>query len=108
MAVQHIVLFRFPEPFSDTDAKEMRDMISDWPERIGGFRRLRLGSDLNEGARTRGFQYLLHTEHDDVPALRAYQQHPVHQMFFRWVVDHECEVIAFDYEITPDTCIQPE
>lgn len=105
MSVQHVVLFRFPEPLDDAAAKEMRRMVEEWPERIGGFEALRFGTDLNDGARTRGYEFLLLTEHPDVASLRAYQQHPVHLAFADWVFARGCEVIAFDYEIDSATTV---
>jgi hypothetical protein len=108
VSVQHVVLFRFPEPLEEAEAKEMRGYVEEWPARIGGFERLRFGTDLNDGARARGYQFLLLTEHADVAALRAYQQHPVHLAFSDWVFSRGCEVIAFDYELGPDTVIGHE
>ena len=107
MAVQHVVLFRFPHPLGPAESAEMRALVAAWPERIGGFRAVRFGTDLNGGARARGFQFLLVTEHDDVAGLRAYQQHPVHLAFADWVFSRGCEVIAFDYELGTDTVLVP-
>ncbi len=106
--VQHVVLFRFPAPLGAEDAREMRGMVAAWPEQIGGFRRLRFGTDLNGGARSREYQFLLLTEHDDVPTLRAYQQHPVHLAFAEWVFSRGCEVIAFDYLLDEESVLGPE
>lgn len=103
--IQHVVLFRFPESFGETGAAELRSKVSRWPAEIGGFRQLRLGADLNDGQRARGYQFLLYTEHDGVDGLRAYQQHPVHLAFADWVRERGGEVLAFDYELTADTVI---
>lgn len=108
MTVQHVVLFAFPDPLPAAEAERMRAMISAWPEQIGGFARLRFGTDLNQGERARGNQYLLLTEHADLPALRAYQQHPVHLEFAAWVRDRGCQVTAFDYELDDGTCLVTE
>lgn len=108
MTVQHVVLFRFPAPLGRDEAEEMRDLVAGWPGQIGGFRRLRFGTDLNDGARSRGFQFLLLTEHDDEPELRAYQQHPVHLAFADWVFSRDCEVLAFDYQLDPTTVVLAE
>ncbi|CAN5366393.1 hypothetical protein BH10ACT8_BH10ACT8_14680 [soil metagenome] len=104
--LQHVVLFAFPEDLNDTDAAEMRRQITSWPELIGGFRSLRFGSDLT-GARTRGHQYLLYMEFDSAVELVAYQQHPVHQVFLAWIIEHNCTPLAFDYELTSGTVIWP-
>ena len=106
MTLQHIILFSFPEELSDADAADMRAQIEAWPERIGGFGAIRFGRDLTD-ERTRGYQYLLYTEFDDLDALRTYQQHKVHQHFLRWVLDRSCTPLAFDYDLTPDTQIWP-
>jgi hypothetical protein len=105
MSLQHVVLFRFPEPLDDAQAGEMRALVQEWPDRIGGFERLRFGTDLSDGARARGYQFLLLTEHADQAALTAYQQHPVHLAFGDWVYSRGCEVIAFDYQLGPDTVL---
>lgn len=104
MTLQHIVLFSFPQELSDDDAAEMRRHIEAWPGAIPGFRALRFGRDLT-GARTRGHQYLLYTEFDDEESLVAYQQHPVHQQFLRWVLSHDCTPLAFDYHLDGRTVI---
>ena len=106
MTLQHIVLFAFAEELDHADAAEMRSQIEAWPDEIGGFGAIRFGRDVT-GARTRGHQYLLYTEFRDVPALAAYQQHPVHQHFLKWVLDHGCTPLAFDFELNQDTVIWP-
>jgi hypothetical protein len=103
MSLQHVVLFRFPEPLDDVRAREMRALVEEWPGRIGEFERLRFGTDLSDGERARGYQFLLLTEHKDTASLAAYQQHPVHLAFGEWVYSRGGEVIAFDYELGPET-----
>jgi hypothetical protein len=100
--LQHIVLFSYPEELSTEDAAEMRRQIEAWPGVIPGITALRFGRDLT-GERTRGYQYLLYTEFDDEDTLRAYQGHPVHQQFLRWVLDHDCTPLAFDFHLTDQT-----
>jgi hypothetical protein len=106
MTVQHVVLFAFAEDLSAAQAQEMRDHVESWPELIGQINAIRLGSDLT-GARTRGHQYLLYTEFDSVELLHRYQQHPVHQKFLAWVLDHDCTPLAFDYLLDHTTIIWP-
>jgi hypothetical protein len=105
MGVQHVVLFQFPAPLSEEDERQMHAMVAEWPKAIGGFTKLRLGVDLNEGERAQGYQYLLHSEHPDEAGLRAYQADPVHQEFSRWVHARECRVLAFDYELDSTTVL---
>src|SRR5690348_4856085 len=104
MTLQHIVLFSFPEEPSEQVAKEMRDHVVGWCGVIPGIRVMRFGRDLTE-ARTRGYQYLLYMEFDNEDDLRAYQQHPVHQRFLQWVIDHRVTPLAFDYHLTDDTVL---
>jgi hypothetical protein len=104
MSLQHVVLFSFPEDLGPEDDAEMRRQVAAWPELIGGMTVVRLGRSIDE-SRTRGYQYLLHTEFPDVPALRAYQQHPVHQDFLRWVLDRNCTPLAFDYPLDETTVV---
>lgn len=102
MAIQHIVLFQFPAPLSAEDDSTIRARVADWPAAIGGFRRLRFGSDLT-GARAAGYHYLLVTEFDDDEALRRYSAHPVHRSFVDWVHQKGSRELAFDYHLTPET-----
>lgn len=106
MALQHIVLFAFAADLVDADADEMRRQIQSWPQEIGDINAIRFGADIT-GARTKGHQYLLYTEFDDSAALQAYREHPVHQKFLKWVMDHGCIPLAFDYEINENTVIWP-
>jgi hypothetical protein len=106
MTLQHIVLFAFAQNLDDEQALEMRGQIEAWPSEIGGIDALRFGSDLT-GARTRGHQYLLYMEFAGLAELQAYQQHPVHQRFLAWVLDHDCTPLAFDYHLTAQTVILP-
>ncbi len=104
MSLQPIVLFRFPRDLSPEDDAEMRHQVESWPTEIGGMTSIRLGRSINE-ERTRGHQYLLYTEFPDVPTLVAYQRHPVHQRFLRWVLDRECTPLVFDYPLDQTTVI---
>jgi hypothetical protein len=104
VSLQHIVLFSFPQDLSAEDDAEMRRMVEEWPEAIGGMTAIRLGRSINED-RTRGYQYLLYTEFPDVETLVTYQKHPVHQVFLRWVLDRDCTPLAFDYPLDPTTVI---
>src|SRR3984893_17284943 len=107
MTPQHIVLFSFPEELSEPDAADMRAQVAAWPDAIGGMTRLRFGSDLT-GARTRGYSFLLYMEFASAGELTAYQQHPVHQAFHRWLVERHCTPLAFDYILDADTVLIPE
>ena len=102
MTLQHIVLFSYPDELSPEDAADMRNQILVWPGVIPDIRELRFGRDIT-GARTRGHQYLLYMTFDDGDALAAYQQHPVHQKFLAWVLEHDCTPLAFDYHLTDET-----
>jgi hypothetical protein len=102
MALQHVVLFSFPDDLSDGDAADMRSQVAAWPDKIGGMTALRFGSDLT-GERTRGYSRLLYMEFEDVDALKRYQQHPVHQAFHAWIVERRCTPLAFDYFIDDQT-----
>jgi hypothetical protein len=102
--IQHIVLFKFPRELTEDEEQWMKEQVRRWPNEIGGFTSLRLGRDIT-GKRNRGYQYLLFTEFPSNDALQTYFPHPVHQEFGKWVADMECEVLAFDYALDPETVI---
>jgi hypothetical protein len=104
MTLQHVVLFSFPEELNEADWADMQRQVRSWPEEIGGIEKIRLGSSINT-ERTRGYQYLLYMELADEAALVTYQQHPVHQVFLRWVIDHHCTPLAFDYHLDDRTVV---
>ena len=104
MSLQHIVLFSFPTDLDAAGEAEMRRQVARWPGEIGGMTAVRLGRSIND-ERTRGHQFLLYTEFPDVPALVAYQQHPVHQEFLRWVLERQCTPLAFDYPLDETTVV---
>ncbi len=100
--LQHIVLFKFPTPLTAAQDAQMREMVAEWPTAIGTMTDLRFGGDLTE-ARSRGYQYLLLTVFPDADTLAAYTSHPVHQDFVRFLDDHGCERLAFDYYLDSST-----
>lgn len=104
MSLQHVVLFSFPSELDETEWADMQRMVRAWPTEIGGIDRIRLGASINT-ERTRGYQYLLYMELADHDALVTYQQHPVHQVFLQWVIDHDCTPLAFDYYLDDNTII---
>jgi hypothetical protein len=107
MTLQHIVLFSFPDELSEADAADMRGQVAAWPDAIGGMTRLRFGTDLI-GARTNSYSRLLYMEFAGTDELKAYQQHPVHQAFHRWLTERQCTPLAFDYFLDTDTVLMPE
>jgi hypothetical protein len=107
MTLQHVVLFSFPRELSDLEYDDMRRQVAAWPQAIGGMSRLRFGADLT-GARTNGYSRLLYMEFAGTDELKAYQQHPVHQAFNRWILERDCTPLAFDYFMDDDTVLIPE
>ncbi len=104
MSLQHIVLFGFGEELPTEDDAELLRQVASWPSAIGGMTALRLGRPLSS-ERTSGYQYLLYMEFPDEAALRAYQQHPVHQAFAAWAAERSNVVLAFDYFLDAGTVI---
>jgi hypothetical protein len=102
--LQHIVLFSFPQELSAADWDDMQRQVRAWPTEIGGIDDIRLGRPIDD-SRTRGYQYLLYMEVADTEALVAYQKHPVHQVFLRWVLDRDCTPLAFDYYLDETTVV---
>jgi len=95
--VQHIVLFQFPERLPADQEEEMFALVREWPEKIGGFTKLRIGADIS--GRSRGYQYGLFTEFENQDRLRDYFPHHVHQAFADWVHSRGSQEIAFDYPV---------
>ena len=100
--LQHIVLMKFPSALSADEDATLRAMVASWPEEIGTMTELRFGGDLT-GGRSRGYQYLLLTVFPDADTLAAYVSHPVHQLLIRFLDDHGCERLAFDYYLDDAT-----
>lgn len=105
--LQHVVLFKFPQPLDPAAAAEMHAAVAAFPDRVGELTRLRFGSDVT-GDRTQGYQYLLFTEFPDEAALDRYRVHPVHQDFLAWLREREATVLAFDYPLDESTVLLPE
>ena len=102
--LQHIVLFKFPQELDDENWADMQAQVRSWPAEIGGIDAIRLGPSFNT-ERTRGYQYLLYMELADLDALVRYQKHPVHQKFLAWVLERDCEPLAFDYYLDETTVV---
>jgi heme-degrading monooxygenase HmoA len=100
---QHVVLFKFPQPLSPEDEKEMFRRVRAWPDAIPGFTGLRIGKDV--GGRTQGFDYLLLTEFESEEAHQAYYPQPDHQAFAKWVGERGAEVIRVDYPLTSESLV---
>jgi len=101
--IQHIVLFKFPEPLPEDEEREMFDMVRQFPEKIGGFVQLRIGADTS--GRSRGYQYGMYSVFENIDRLRAYTPHPFHQAFSDWVFSRDVEILAFDYPIDDQTSV---
>lgn len=106
MALQHVVLFSFPDGPSPQQSGEIRAHIAEWPDAIPGISALRFGEALFDD-RTRGYQFLLYMEFDGVDALRGYRAHPVHQKFLSWVIENNITPLAFDYHLDAETVLIP-
>lgn len=107
MALQHVVLIKFPAPLDQATEREMREAIAAFPERIGELTRLRFGTDLT-GGRTDGYGYLLFSEFPDDEALQRYRVHPVHKEFLDWLAAHDATLLGFDYHLDDTTVLMPE
>ncbi|MGH7904967.1 MAG: Dabb family protein [Candidatus Dormibacteraceae bacterium] len=104
--IQHAVLFQFPRELSSAEEGEMAARIRAWPDKIGGFRRLRFGPD--RSGRSRGYQYLLLAEFPDEEAMARYLPHPVHKAFAEWVHERGSQELAFDYVLDENTALLDE
>lgn len=89
----HVVSFTFTDA---EDRLEARSRLEAMPAQIEAIRSLTTGLDVLGDA---GAAHLvLITTHDDVPGLRAYQQHPVHQEFGRWLAPVLAAKTVVDFE----------
>jgi hypothetical protein len=97
VGLEHVVLIRFPEPMTDDERAWVDALLATWPAEIGGIASLRWGTDVS--GRARGYQFAIVAEFVSAEAERAYQPHPRHQEFARWVAGRGGEVLAFDFPI---------
>jgi len=97
VTLQHVVLFRFEPTLERDSADELRGLIADWPQSIGEFTAIHFGTDMHEMGRTRGYDFLMVTHHEDLKSFLRYQDHPIHHEFGYWIREHGGEVLAFDY-----------
>lgn len=98
----HVVLMRFPSALDAAQDAELRRIVLSLPSEIDDLLTCRFGSDLT-GSRTDGYQYLLHTEFTSTDTLASYVAHAAHQVLVRWLEDHECQRLAFDYYLDEST-----
>jgi hypothetical protein len=94
MDFQHVVLIKFPRALTDAERTWMDDLIGHWPETIGGITSLRWGWDVS--GRARGYAFGIVITFVSAAAAAAYQPHPRHQEFARWVAQEGGEVLAWD------------
>ncbi len=100
--LQHIVLFKFPEPVVDDTFVAMTEFISTWSEEIPDLRAIRFGKsrlpDLADG-----YQYLLYLEFDDADAVTRYMSDPTHLAMGRWAAGQGCKFLVFNYAVDATT-----
>lgn len=78
--IRHAVLMTFLDP---ADATEAMARLEALPPQIEQILTLEVGLDVVRSPASADL--LLLTTHDSVEALRAYQEHPVHEEFGAWV-----------------------
>lgn len=104
--IQHVVLFRFPRPLTDGEARTFLGHVAAWPSRMDiRFTALRAGRDVS--GRARGHEFALVTEFESPADLAAYQADPAHQEFVAWSRGLGGETLAFDFPLTSDTRFEP-
>ena len=101
--IVHVVLF---EPRPDL-SEEMRQRIFEdlrtSAATIPSARRFRIGRRIRhalpgyEQAMTHDYTYALVVEFDDLPSLKAYLQHPSHEMLGRHFSQSAVHALAYDY-----------
>jgi hypothetical protein len=97
--LEHVVLIQFPEDLTEQELSWIDGLLATWPEVIGGMRSLRWGLDVS--GRSRGYQFAIVIAFESEEAARAYQPHPRHQEFARWVAGKGAQVLAFDFPVQP-------
>lgn len=96
--VQHIVLLKFPRDLTDAEVTWINQLLSRWPEEIGGIDSQQWGFD--SSGRSRGYQWALVMEFASAEAEAHYHPHPLHQEFAQWVAHVGGEVLAFDFPLS--------
>jgi hypothetical protein len=104
VSLLHTVLLSFDPELGPEDAEELSAHVRTWPEEIGGFEHLAVGTPISS-ERAQGYQYLLHIVVPDEEALARYLVHPVHRRFAQWVDDRGGRVLAFDYVLDASTVV---
>lgn len=102
--IQHIVLFRFPQPLTDDEYTEWSDIARTWPNEIDGVSAIRLGPPMSD-AMADGYQYLLYVELADADALNGYLAHPAHGKFGAWAAGRGSGFLVYDYALDPQTVL---
>jgi hypothetical protein len=103
--VQHLVLFR---PKANLSAADRGGLVASFARalrEIPSIRTCRVGRRITHG---RGYEQLMHEnyeyvvmlEFDDVPALKAYLQHPAHEELAERFFGAFETALMYDYEMT--------
>lgn len=92
--IQHVVLLRFADASHAPEAKERLEVLA---RQVPQIRTLSAGLDV-VGSEV-SWHLALVTTHDDLDALRGYQQHPAHEAFGAWLRPLLTDRAAVDSEI---------
>jgi len=96
--VKHIVFWKIKEDLDlDGVIEELKIRVEDMNGKIPGLINVELGVDFNKSEFT--FDVALYAELESKPALKVYQDHPVHKLVKEFIaaVTHDRAVV--DYEL---------
>jgi Stress responsive A/B Barrel Domain len=103
--IAHIVLFKPRKDLSDADRNAFGEAILRAQREIPGIRRFSIGRRvLREAGYAQAmpddFSYAAVVEFDDLAALQAYLNHPLHEPLGAWFWKTSEATLVYDYELT--------
>lgn len=106
--VVHIVLFKPRADLSDADRDALGSALGSALSKIALIRGFHVGRRVRHGAGYEAsmpddLEYAAVIEFDDLDALKAYLQHPVHQELGRRFMDAIAAAFVYDYEMEDGT-----
>lgn len=95
--IRHVAVFRFVPEFTAEDRASWMRLLRSLPAQVPGLRSLTVGEDMLGGPASHEIAVV--ADFDDLDALEAYNQHPVHQEVLRISAPVKRSLAVVDFEI---------